>query len=254
MSFTLPDPASYRGLAELMYGDVAPLRAFLAGRRRHKNLLSGSLRFLAWGVTEPVRAASYAMRDRRGVKIEPVAEAAPILLAAEVAPIGLAPMAARAEPVQTLVQALQVVSSGLVGPEALAETVQAASAIAEIASLAAAPAAESAAATPALTPVPVFVPPQSETHPPLVRFEAPEVPAHPPLTHAAWTGAIAALADADDATTNERLDPVTWLAEIMALAGAERTEPSRLDLVHGPDFRTIAHQAPAQLAPIRSAA
>ncbi|WP_183508389.1 UDP-forming cellulose synthase catalytic subunit [Methylobacterium brachythecii] len=55
----------FRALAELMYGDADPLRGFLASRRRYRDLLTGSLRFLAWGVTEPVRAFAYAARALR---------------------------------------------------------------------------------------------------------------------------------------------------------------------------------------------
>lgn len=53
-------PGASFALADLIYGDPAPLRAFLAGRRRHENLLTGSLRLLRWGLGEPVRAFAYA--------------------------------------------------------------------------------------------------------------------------------------------------------------------------------------------------
>ena len=60
--FEAMNPAAYRAFADLMYGDAAPLRAFLAGRRRHRGLFAGSLRFLAWGVTEPLRAFGQVVR------------------------------------------------------------------------------------------------------------------------------------------------------------------------------------------------
>lgn len=252
VTFALPDPASYRGLAELMYGDVAPLRAFLAGRRRHKNLLSGSLRFLAWGATEPVRAASYALRDLRGVKTPPIVEAAPAVLAVEVAPVVMvsvaqASTAAYTTAIPVSAQASRVESADPVVLAASVEavlvgTVPAATDVATVPT-----AVESVSPTLTTT----FVPPLREIMPPLVRFEAPEGPSHPPLTQAAWTRAIAELAGT--AAAGERLDPATWLSEILALAGAERGEPSRLDLSRAPDVRTAAREATAS-APIRSAA
>ena len=63
--FTATDAAAYRALAELIYADPAPLRDFLAGRRRGMDLFGGSLRVLGWGVCEPVRAAIWAVRDLR---------------------------------------------------------------------------------------------------------------------------------------------------------------------------------------------
>ncbi len=72
-------PAAAFTLADLIYGDPAPLRAFLAGRRRHENLLTGSLRLLGWGVTEPVRAVAYAvaaLRHRTPADALPLAPAA----------------------------------------------------------------------------------------------------------------------------------------------------------------------------------
>ncbi len=48
--------------ADLMYADSDALPRFLMGRRRHKNMLLGLLQFLYWGVSEPPRAISYALR------------------------------------------------------------------------------------------------------------------------------------------------------------------------------------------------
>jgi cellulose synthase (UDP-forming) len=73
VAFESMTPGAYRALADLMYGDAAPLRDFLQGRRRHRNLLAGSLRFLAWGVSEPVRAFAYAARALRSGKVAPPA-------------------------------------------------------------------------------------------------------------------------------------------------------------------------------------
>ena len=52
----------YFVLADLMYGDSDALPRFLASRRKHKSIIAGSLQFVYWGLTEPVRAAAYAMR------------------------------------------------------------------------------------------------------------------------------------------------------------------------------------------------
>jgi cellulose synthase (UDP-forming) len=51
--------------ADLMYADSDALPRFLISRRRHKNMLLGLAQFIYWGVSEPVRAFSYAMRKAR---------------------------------------------------------------------------------------------------------------------------------------------------------------------------------------------
>jgi len=48
--------------ADLMYADSDALPRFLISRRRHKNMLLGLAQFIYWGVSEPVRAISYALR------------------------------------------------------------------------------------------------------------------------------------------------------------------------------------------------
>ena len=53
------EPQEYYALADLMYGDSDALPRFLATRRKHKSVFSGSLQFVWWGLTEPVRAFSY---------------------------------------------------------------------------------------------------------------------------------------------------------------------------------------------------
>lgn len=52
----------YFVLADLMYADPDALPRFLASRRKHKNLLAGTVQFVAWGVLEPLRAFSYLMK------------------------------------------------------------------------------------------------------------------------------------------------------------------------------------------------
>ena len=76
--------ADYYGLAELMFGDSEALPQFLESRRKHKNLIVGSLNFIWWGVHEPFRAFRYAMKSS---KVQaPEAIAAPLPKPAALAP------------------------------------------------------------------------------------------------------------------------------------------------------------------------
>jgi cellulose synthase (UDP-forming) len=67
----------YFGLAELMFGDSEALPTFLQSRRKHKNLLVGSMTFIWWGLREPVRAFRYAAQSAKAKAPTPVAEAQP---------------------------------------------------------------------------------------------------------------------------------------------------------------------------------
>ena len=60
------DPAEYYVLADLMYGDSDALPAFLATRRKQKNVFLGSGQFIWWGISEPIRALSYAFKKKDG--------------------------------------------------------------------------------------------------------------------------------------------------------------------------------------------
>ena len=62
MEFDSMSPREYYVLADLMYGDSDALGRFLATRRNHKNIFAGSLQFIIWGVTEPIRAIAYAFK------------------------------------------------------------------------------------------------------------------------------------------------------------------------------------------------
>jgi cellulose synthase (UDP-forming) len=53
-----------------MYADSDALPKFLNSRRKHKNLFAGTGQFLWWGVSEPVRAIAYAMREVTGAKVD----------------------------------------------------------------------------------------------------------------------------------------------------------------------------------------
>ncbi len=56
-------PASYYVLADLMYGDAEAMRRFQQRRRNHKNLLAGTLQFIAWGIVGPLRALVCLVSD-----------------------------------------------------------------------------------------------------------------------------------------------------------------------------------------------
>ncbi len=62
MAFDSMLPQEYYVLADLMYGDSEALPAFLASRRKHKSIFAGSAQFIYWGLTEPFRAVSYALK------------------------------------------------------------------------------------------------------------------------------------------------------------------------------------------------
>jgi cellulose synthase (UDP-forming) len=51
----------YYVLADLMYGDPEAIKRFLFNRRKHKNVLSGTLTFMGWGFAEPFRAFAYLL-------------------------------------------------------------------------------------------------------------------------------------------------------------------------------------------------
>ncbi|MBX9761121.1 MAG: UDP-forming cellulose synthase catalytic subunit [Beijerinckiaceae bacterium] len=65
----------YYVLADLMYGDSQALPRFLASRRTHKNVFAGTFEFVVWGVTEPVRAVAYSIRELRTARAAPEAAA-----------------------------------------------------------------------------------------------------------------------------------------------------------------------------------
>jgi cellulose synthase (UDP-forming) len=68
--------------ADLMYADSDALPRFLISRRRHKNMLLGLAQFVYWGVSEPVRAFSYALRKARAGEAagEPIAQVSTLWL------------------------------------------------------------------------------------------------------------------------------------------------------------------------------
>ena len=203
-------PEAFRTIARLMYGDAGPLRAFLAGRRRHRDLVTGSLGFLAWGFAEPVRAAAYALRALRpapapaaapeAVPVQiPVQAAAPVVVPVEAAP------ATPAAPVPV--------------PEPLAVP-------------AAVPATIPVQAAPVLPSLPPFALAPA--------FAAEPAPEPAPFDAAAWARAVAqlaALAESCAAPAAGPLDPALWERSVRALAEAEAA-PVRAPVAEGAPARS----------------
>ncbi|MET7245645.1 UDP-forming cellulose synthase catalytic subunit [Methylobacterium sp. EM32] len=237
VAFAALAPAEYRTVAGLMYGDAGALRAFLKGRRRHRDLLTGTLRFLAWGVAEPVRAVSY-LGKRAAVQSAPV-QLAPAAQRAVAAPaevdsdVAVPALALVAEPAPQMILADEiarersgpVLASGAAMP---APVIQAAARPVEI------PAAvrperrpaigNPAVASPTTLPVPAATSAATE-------FPSGELPSaavcldEVSLNEAVWRKAIAdLLAAAPDPGGAPHpdagaLDATAWAASIRALAG-----------------------------------
>ncbi|TGD95934.1 UDP-forming cellulose synthase catalytic subunit [Methylobacterium nonmethylotrophicum] len=229
-------PAEYRTVAGLMYGDAAALRGFLAGRRRHRDLVTGTLRFLAWGVAEPLRAVSYLGRSAPPALPAPAvpeaASAAELPAVAAIPPVAARVPAAEPSPqvilADEIARDLPATLAAALAPVAAAPASVAPVIPAKVASPAVAPAAirpepVPAAAMPALTPGSVDAP-----------VRAPAVPSAMPeaalpqaaMAEADWRAAIAGLlaaapgldrAPPPDAAT---LDAAFWAESIRALAGA----------------------------------
>ena len=82
-------PQDYVALAGLMYGDAEAMRRFQMRRRRHKDILTGTLQFIWWGLSEPVRALRYALSaDARPAPAAATSDSSPIYDAPEQAPTG----------------------------------------------------------------------------------------------------------------------------------------------------------------------
>ncbi|NEU11891.1 UDP-forming cellulose synthase catalytic subunit [Methylobacterium sp. BTF04] len=62
--FQTLDAQGYSALAGLMYGDADALLRFQQSRRRHKNIVAGTLQLVWWGLVEPLRAIRYAFKPR----------------------------------------------------------------------------------------------------------------------------------------------------------------------------------------------
>lgn len=65
LAFGALRPEDYRTVAALMYGDADAMFRFQLRRRRHKNILTGTLQFVWWGLVGPVRAVSYLFKRRK---------------------------------------------------------------------------------------------------------------------------------------------------------------------------------------------
>ncbi len=79
LAFGTLRPQDYVALAGLMYGDAEAMRRFQLRRRRHKDLFTGTLQFVWWGLAEPVRAlrTAFAGEAPRPVRVE-APETAPV--------------------------------------------------------------------------------------------------------------------------------------------------------------------------------
>jgi cellulose synthase (UDP-forming) len=89
LSFGSLRPQDYTALAGLMYGDAEAMRRFQLRRRRHKDILSGTLQFCWWGLVEPLRALRYAFAgEARPAAIAPAP--APVFDEPEPLPAGAA--------------------------------------------------------------------------------------------------------------------------------------------------------------------
>lgn len=62
--FEMMQPEEYYALADLMYGDSDALPKFLASRRKHKSIWTGTAQFIWWGVVEPIRAFAYILKRK----------------------------------------------------------------------------------------------------------------------------------------------------------------------------------------------
>ncbi|NGM36712.1 UDP-forming cellulose synthase catalytic subunit [Methylobacterium sp. DB0501] len=207
--------ADYRTVAGLIYGDAGALRDFLGRRRRHRDLVTGSLRFLAWGLVEPVRALSYL--GKAATPPLPAPDAAAAMPAGPAAPIPAA------EPAPQRILADEIARESAAPAPAL-------SAIPAPAPVVATPAParsiDTAPTVPAM-PAPVVAP--------LVAAAAASAPAAPvpdsPVAEAAWRAAISdlvvselAVSDRSDAAAPVAEasvpDATVWAESIRALAGA----------------------------------
>lgn len=89
LSFGRLRPQDYVALAGLMYGDAEAMRRFQMRRRRHKDILTGTLQFIWWGLSEPFRAVRYAFAADARPAVAPLIDGtSPIYDAPEQAPTG----------------------------------------------------------------------------------------------------------------------------------------------------------------------
>jgi cellulose synthase (UDP-forming) len=65
LGFSALTTQDYVALSGLMYGEAEAMRRFQMRRRRHKDLFTGTLQFVWWGLAEPVRALRYAFLPKR---------------------------------------------------------------------------------------------------------------------------------------------------------------------------------------------
>ncbi|QRE72730.1 UDP-forming cellulose synthase catalytic subunit [Methylobacterium aquaticum] len=236
VAFAALAPAQYRTVAGLMYGDAGALRGFLASRRRHRDLLTGSLRFLAWGIAEPVRALSYIGKSARAPvapapkgKVDslpemsaglPESAALPLRPAAEPAPHAIladriarerpsvAPLPAAASPVPVVSAAAPPVD---LPAQALLQ--------AALEALVAMPVDVSPGIPAVLRPEPLSAPVAAAVEAPVHAPVAPEAPVDEAVWRMAIADLLAAAPASGEALAAGALDAAAWAESIRALAG-----------------------------------
>jgi cellulose synthase (UDP-forming) len=65
LQFTQTSPVQMRLIADLMYGDFMVLDQHRQSRRKQKNVFSGTLLFVAWGLRYSLRACGIALKPRK---------------------------------------------------------------------------------------------------------------------------------------------------------------------------------------------
>jgi len=90
----------YYVLADLMYGDPEAIKRFLAGRRKHKNVFAGTLTFVGWGLTEPLRALTYLGGAGKPAQREFPSNIPATVWLRRLARLGKAPEAPSVKPIQ----------------------------------------------------------------------------------------------------------------------------------------------------------
>ncbi|WP_048436246.1 UDP-forming cellulose synthase catalytic subunit [Methylobacterium platani] len=227
--------ADYGTVAGLMYGEAGALRGFLGQRRRHRDLVTGTLRFLAWGLAEPVRALSYLGKAAPPAPPAAVAPAIPPGDSPALAPAAL-PSLAPAElsvPASAAPASLASAAAPPVAREAAEPTPQRilADEIARERPLSAPAIVPATAPVAAAPPALASVVPEPVVAPAAIRVDRIAAPglAAPPaaaVDEAAWRDAVAGLLAAApepaDALRAEppALDAAAWAESIRALAGA----------------------------------
>ncbi|TNC15707.1 UDP-forming cellulose synthase catalytic subunit [Methylobacterium terricola] len=216
--------ADYRIVAGLIYGDAGALRDFLGQRRRHRDLVTGLLRVLAWGLSEPVRALSYL--GKAAPPALPAPDAAATMPQAVLAAAAPEVVALAVDPAPQRILADEIFRELAAPAASVSKPAASVPAAVLAAPVPAAPLPIVPATAPAIAPAAFRAGPPPASVPVPDPAPAPVVPAsEAPVVEAAWRAAIsglaaAALPAAADAATEARPpDAAAWAESIRALAG-----------------------------------